>query len=130
MCTGLDPNTNTSSGRPIQIKIMLILSDVPSTVRGQDEYFKALKQAIRTILNLSSEWNIDVTVGDLPKGGRSSLTSNLGVSIFLTSLSAGPGDILTLQSKLDSPAFLEQLNAQGFKASIASLQYVTSPSGE
>jgi hypothetical protein len=111
---------------------MLILSDVPTTVPARDEYFKNLKQAIRTILNLSSEWNINVTVtvGDLPKGRRFSLTSNVRVSIFITSLSAGPGDILSLQSKLDSPAFVDQLNAQGFKASIASLQLVTSASGE
>ncbi len=109
---------------------MLMLSDVPTTVPAQDEYFKNLTQAIRTILNLSSEWNINITVGDLPKGRRFSLTSNLDVSILMTSLSAGLGDILKLQSKLDSPAFLDQLNAQGFKASKARLQLVTSASGE
>ncbi len=109
---------------------MLILSDFPTTVPAQDEYFDNLKQAIRTILNLSSEWNINITAGYLPKRRIFSLTGNLGVSVFITSLSADPGDILTLQSKLDSPAFLEQLNAQGFKASRASRQLVTSASGE
>ncbi len=130
--TGLNLNSNASSGRPTQLNIVLILSDVPTTVPARDEYFKNLKQAIRTILNLTSEWNINftVTAGDLPKGRRFSLTSNVGVSIFITSLSAGPGDILSLQSKLDSPAFVDQLNSQGFKASIASLQLVTSASGE
>jgi hypothetical protein len=130
--TGLNLNSNASNGRPTQLSIMLILSDVPTTVPARDEYLKNLEHAIRTILNLSSEWNINitVTVGDLPKGRRFSLTSNVGVSIFITSLSAGPGDILSLQSKLDSPAFVDQLNAQGFKASIASLQLITSASGE
>ncbi len=109
---------------------MLILSDVPTTVPAQDEYFENMKQAIGTILNLSSEWNINITVGDLPKGRRFSLTSNLVVIIVFTILSAGPVNILSLQSKLDSPAFLDQLNAQGFKASIARLQFVASTSGE
>ncbi len=99
-------------------------------VPAQNEYFMNLKQAIGTILNLSPQWNMSITVGDLPKGRRFSLTSNVGVSILISSLSASPGDILTLQSKSDSPAFLDQLNAQGFKASIASLQLVTSASGE
>jgi hypothetical protein len=99
-------------------------------VPAQAEYFMNLKQAIGTILNLSAEWNISITVVDLPKGRRFSLTSNVGVSIFISSLSADPGDILTLQSKLDSQTFLVQLNAQGFKASLASLQLVTSSSGE
>ncbi len=109
---------------------MLIFSDVPTIVLAQDEYFKSLKQAIVTMLNLSPEWNISITVGDLLKGRRFSLTINVDVSIFIFSLSAGPGDILTLQSILESPAFLDQLNARGFKASIASLQLDSSFSGE
>ncbi len=104
-----------------------MLSDVPTSVPQQEEYFKTLTKAIRMILNISSEWNIKITVGDLLKGRRISLRSNLSASIFFTSLSAGLGDILTLQSKLDSPAFLDQLNAQGFKASIAGLQSKASP---
>jgi hypothetical protein len=105
---------------------MLILSDVPTTVPEQDEYFKKLKQAIRTILNVSLEWNINITVGDLPKERRISLTTNLGVSIVFTTLSADLGDVSILQSKFNSPEFLDLLNAQGFKASKASLQLVIS----
>jgi hypothetical protein len=109
---------------------VLILSDVPTTVLDQDDFSKKLKQAIRTILNLTSEWSIVITVGDLPKGRTFSPTSNLDVNILITSLSASPGDILALQSKLDSPAFLDGLNALGFKASIASLHLATSTPGE
>lgn len=100
------------------------------TVPAQDEFFKNLKQTIGTILNLSSEWNINITVGGLPKGRIFSLASNLGVSICFTIYSAGPGDISTLRSKLDNPAFLDQLNAQGFKASMASFQLEINTSGE
>jgi hypothetical protein len=63
---------------------MLILSDVPMTEPAQDEFFKNLKQTIGTILNLSSEWNINITVGGLPKGRIFSMASNLGISICFT----------------------------------------------
>ncbi len=58
------------------------------------------------------------------------MTGNLVVRIYIASLSAGPGDISTVQNKLDSPAFLDQLNAQGFKASEASLEFITSIASE
>ncbi len=111
---------------------MLILSDVPTDVHQQHIYLEKLKKEAEIVLNLSSEWSINIAVGhgDLPKGRRLSLTSDLGVSIFVISLSAGPGDILKMQSKLDSPAFLDQLNARGFKASKARLQFATTTSGE
>jgi hypothetical protein len=68
------------------------------------------------------EWNISISVGDLSIERRLGLTSNFVVSIVFSSLSAGPGDISTLQSILDSPAFFDQLNSLGFKASKASAQ--------
>ena len=117
---GLNPNSSTSSGPliPINYTLILMFSDVPTTGPGLDEYFDKLKNATVTALNLSSEWNINIAVeSDLPKWRRSSLTSNVAVNIVFTSISAGLGGLSTLQSKLNSPAFLERLNAQGFKAS-------------
>jgi hypothetical protein len=127
---GLNPNSYTSSGPTVLIKhtLSLMLSDVPTTVSARDIYLKSLENATVTVLQISSEWNINIALeSDLPKRRRSSLTSNLAVSIVFTSISAGPGDLSTLLSKLYSPAFLKQLNAKGFKASLLEL---TSISGE
>ena len=96
----------------------MTFSNVPTTVSEQDAYFKNLTDEIRSILNLSSDWNIQVSIfGDSLMGRRFRLTSNLDVRIVITSLSAGPDDILTLQHRLNSPAFLEQLQARRFDAS-------------
>ncbi len=112
-----------------------MVSDVPTTLSDLDKYFDSLKNAIVMVLNISLEWNINIIVEeDLPKERRSSLKSNLAVSIVFTSISAGPGDLLTLQNKVDSPAFLEKLNAQGFKTSLLELSMtkssMSSTSGE
>jgi hypothetical protein len=112
-----------------------MVSDVPTTLSDRDKYFDSLKNAIVTVLNISLEWTINIAVeDDLPKGRRSSLTSNLAVSIVFTSISAGPGDLLTLQNKVGSPAFLEGLNSQGFKTSLLELSMtkssMSSTSGE
>jgi hypothetical protein len=120
---------------PISYTVRLMFSNVPTTVPDLDKYFGSLKEAIVAVLRISSEWNIDIAVeGDLPKGRRSSLTSNIAVGIVFTSISAGPGDLSTLQGKLDSPAFLEGLNAMGFKASLLELiitkSSMSSTSGE
>ena len=117
----MNPNSNTSRGGKIQFQITLILSDVPTVVPEQ-VFFYNLEQAIRSILGISMEWNISISVGDISIERRLFLTSNVVISIVFTSLSAGPGDILALQSKLNSPAFLDQLNSLGFKASKASLK--------
>lgn len=132
---GLHPNSDTSSGPTIPIKHILTLtfSDVPTTVHDQDIYFDSLKKAILNVL--ASEWNINITVVDmLSNWRRSSLASKLAVSIVFTSISAGHGDFLMLLKKLDSPAFLEQLNALGFKAilleSTSTKSSTSSSSGE
>ncbi len=105
-----------------QLKIMLILSDVPTTVPEQVEYFNNLKQAIRSILTIDMDWKVNISVADASLERVLGMTSNIVVSVTFLCLSAGPGDISTLQSKLDSPKFLDQLNFMGFKASKAGLQ--------
>ena len=127
--TGLNPSSNTSGGDTVEIKITLMFSDVPTTELDQVEYFDKLNQAIRSVLSLSMEWYINVSQGDFSEERRLGLTSNVAVSIVFTSLSAGPGDIAVLLSKLDSQAFIDQLNSLGFKASKASPQ-LTSTSNQ
>ena len=108
---------------------MLILSDVPIAEPEQVEYFYNLEQAMISILSISMEWNISISVGDISIERRLGLGSNVVVSVVFTSLSADPGYILILQSKLDNPAFFDQLNSLGFKASSASPQ-LTSTSNQ
>jgi hypothetical protein len=116
-CIGPNPNFNASLEGITRVKFRLMLSNVPTALSEQNEYFNALKQAIRSILSVSMEWNISISVDESAR--RLDLSSNFIVSIVFTSLFAGPGDIITLQSKLDSSAFLDQLNSIGFRASIA-----------
>jgi hypothetical protein len=128
---GLHPNFNTSSEPTIPLKytFSLMFSDLQTTVPWLDEYLETLKKEIVTILDISSEWIINIALeGDLPKGRRSSLTSNLVISIEFTSISAGPGELSTLQRKLESPAFLERLK-KGFKASLFKLNSTKSSMG-
>jgi hypothetical protein len=104
-------------GDRIQFKITLILSDVPTSVPEQVQYFYNLEQAIRSVLSIAMEWNMNISVDDSLMERRLGLTSNFVVSIEFSRLSADPGDIITLQSNLNSPAFFDQLNSLGFKAS-------------
>jgi hypothetical protein len=101
----------------IHVNITLSISDVPSTLSEQFTYFNNLKTAIRTVLNLSLQWTIEVSVIETSIGRRSGQYTNLAANIVFSSTSAGPGDSEQLQKKLASPAFLDGLSAMGFKAS-------------
>ena len=113
----MNPVANQSGGGKVQFKIILILSDAPTAAPQQVEYLDNLKQAIKSVLNIAMEWNIELTIDDPPVPPKADQTSRFIVSVVFASLSANLGDVLALQSKLDSPAFFDQLNSLGFKAS-------------
>ncbi len=121
--SGLNPIPDTSSRQTIQVEIMLMFSNVPSTVQEQNAYLDTLKKEIRTLLNLSLEWSITIyVVGD---GRRYSPTRNLVVRIVFARLFAGPGDLSKLQSDLYSPVLLDQLHALNFEASKANIHFTS-----
>jgi hypothetical protein len=124
-CAGLNLNYVTSAGVGIHFIITLILSDVPTTTLAKDEYFDNLLREIIKILDLSRDWSINISseVDFDPSMERRlglRLSRKSQIRILLTSSSADPGDISALKSKLDSQAFIDQLNSVGFKASKAS----------
>ena len=114
------PNFNKSTGFPIQVKVTLVLSDVPVTQQDRGEYFYNLNLAIQSTLSISMEWHINITqIENYPfeAGRRLGLSSNSLVMIVITSVSASSDDAVALQNKLDSNEFVDQLNSLGFKAS-------------
>jgi hypothetical protein len=125
--TGQDSISNSSRGI-VQFKAIFILADIPNAVLEQVEFFNRLKQAIRSALGISMEWNISISLGDSSVERRLGLTSNGIVSVVFISMSASLGEALALQSKCNSPAFLDQLNSLGFKASMAANPQLTSTS--
>ena len=125
-CSGLTSNYSKSTGLgggTSQVKVILYLSDVPTTEPEQLEFFEKLKNAIRSILIIPLEWNINVTVIEDYSSIKRSLGSsrNVAVSIVITALSSEFGDIAALQTKLNDQTFTYQLNSLGFKASTTSL---------
>jgi hypothetical protein len=112
------------SERTVHINITLSLSDVPSAHTEQLKYFDNLKAAVGTVLNLSLQWEIEISVIEASMERRSEQLSNLLASIVFSSALAGHGEIELLKEKLDSKAFLDGLNAMGFKASRPGLQSI------
>jgi hypothetical protein len=89
------------------------------------QYLKNLEAGVISILNISAEWQVKAT--DLSISRRLGQTGYAAICLVFISSTADTTAFTLLRNKLNSQAFLDALNTQGFLAS-KSLQQVTDAS--